>query len=207
MTFIQTSQRMLRQIGLAVAISATLLPAASARANPVPGPTAQSQTATAIVRPNPDQQIGQSGSVGPQSLRAARASDLAAAVTKQRSASALETGDNPRGVAIGTHPPKRTLNDRQALANTFAQAPSNTDHALYRPSSPGAGGGSLSTLKAIANTGAADSAASAPPAITAPSHNFDYGAAALGAGITAAIAALIAAGTLGVRQRSRTGHP
>ena len=55
--------------------------------------------------------------------------------------------------------------------------------------------------------GAAATGAVAPPAITAPTDDFDYGAAALGAGITAAIALLIAAGTLRLRQRSRPCHP
>ncbi len=213
MTFIQTSHPILRQIGLAILLSAIAVPTASARLDPPPNGTAQSQTATAslVVRPNPDQQTAQSRSGTPQSLRPARGSNPAAhnrtqAAIKQGSASPLETGNTPRGVAIRTHPLNRTVNDRNA-SDTFAQTHSSTDHTLDRASSPGAGGASLSTLEAIANANAADSAALALPASAAASHDFDYGAAALGAGITAAIALLIAAGTLGLRQRSRPRHP
>ena len=165
-----------------------------------------------IVRPNPDQQSGQSGGDRPQTLGPERGSGLAAhdraqSVTKQGCASPLETGNTPRGVAIGTDPPKRTVNDRNASTRTFARTHSSLDHALDGATSPGAGGASLSTLEAIANASAADAATGARPAITAPSDDFDYGAAALGAAITAAIALLIAAGTLGLRQRSRPRHP
>jgi hypothetical protein len=239
-----TSDPILRQITLALAIAAIAAPAASARANQAPSETAQSQTAAAglvarpnpdqqtgqpgtvarpnpdqqtarpgtVVRPNPDQQTGQSRSGGPQSLRPARASDLAAhnhahAVIKQGSTPPHATGNTPRGVAIGTHPLKQTVNDRNVSTHANARTHSRTDHAPNGSSSPGAGGANLSTLKAIANASVANPAASAPPAITPPSDDFDYGAAALGAGITAAIAVLIAAGTLGLRQRSRTRHP
>ena len=214
MTSIRTSHPILTQIGLVAVLCAIAVPAASARPNSKLSRTAQSQTATAgrVVRPNPDQQIGQSGSGTAQRLRPAQASDLAArnrarAVMKHPGASPLGTGNTPRGVAIGTHPPKRTVNDHDALANASAQTHSSSDHARDRASSPGAGGASLSTLEAIANASAAQSAAVALPASAAPSDEFDYGAAALGAGITAAIALLIAAGTLGLRQRSRPRHP
>ena len=214
MRSIQTRHPILTQIGLVVVLCAIAVPAASARPNSEPSRTAQSQTATAslVVRPNPDQQIEQSSSGAPQRPRPAQASDLAArnraqAVMKHHSASPLGTGNTPRGIAIGTHPLKRTLNDLDASTRTFEQTHPSTDHALDRASSPGAGGASLSTLEAIANASAADSATGAPPAITAPSDDFDYGAAALGAGITAAIALLIAAGTLGLRRRSRPRHP
>jgi hypothetical protein len=214
MTSIQTSYRFLRQIVLAIAISAIAAPAASARLDPPPTGTAQGQTAPAslVVRPNPDQQTGQPGSSAQQSLRPARASDPAAhnrahAAVKHASASALGTGNTPRGVAIATHLLKRTVNDRDASTDTIARTHSGLAHALYSPNSPGAGGASLATLTALANASAAAPVAVARPAITAPSDDFDYGAAALGAGITAAIALLIAAGTLGLRQRSRPRHP
>ena len=49
----------------------------------------------------------------------------------------------------------------------------------------------------------------AAPAVTlkAPSNGFDWGDAAIGAGIAAAVALLITAGTLAVRQRSQPRHP
>lgn len=152
-----TSHPIHRQITLAIVISAIAVPAASARPNPAPKPTAQNQTTPAgvVVRPNPDQQIGPSTLVRP--------------------------------------------NPDQQIGHSGSGA--------HHPNSPGAGGASVSTLKAIANASAADPAAVAPPAITAPSDDFDFGAAALGAGITAAIAVLIAAGTVGLRQHSRTRHP
>ena len=164
------------------------------------------------MRPNPDQQIGPLGGGAPQSLRPARAADLAVhnraqAVVKQGGASPFGAGSTPRGVAIGTHPPKPTVNDRNASTHTLAHTRPSGDHALYRPNSPGAGGASLSTLTAIGNASAAGFATGARPAITGPSDEFDYGAAALGAGITAAIALLIAAGTLGLRRRTRPRHP
>ena len=214
MTSIQTSHRVLRQIALAIAISAIAAPAASARLGPPPNETAQGQTAPAIlvVRPNPDQQTGRSGGTAPQGLRPARASDPAVhhrahAAVNHATAPPLGTGNTPRGVAIGTHPLKPTVNDRIASTGTFAQTHSRLAHALYRPNSPGAGGASLATLTAIANASVAAPAAVAPPAITAPSDDFDYGAAALGAGITAAIVLLIGAGTLGLRRRIRPRHP
>jgi hypothetical protein len=214
MTSIQSSHRVLRRIVLVLAISAIAAPAASARLDPPPTGTAQSQTAPAslVVRPNPDQQTGRTGSSAQQSLRPARVSEPAVhhrvhVLVKHASASALGTGNTPRGVAIAMHPLKPTVNDHVASTGTFEQTHSSLEHALYRPNSPGAGGASLATLTAIANASAAAPGAVAPPAITAPSDDFDYGAAALGAGITAAIALLIAAGTLGLRQRTRARHP
>jgi hypothetical protein len=44
------------------------------------------------------------------------------------------------------------------------------------------------------------------PRIEAPGDGFDYGAAAIGAGITIAIAVLISAGTLATRRRSQPQH-
>lgn len=212
-----TNHAIHRQIALAIAISAIAAPAASAGSSPAPSRTAQSHAANAslVVRPNPDQQIGQSGVVvrpNPDQQIGHRGSALGAhnrarAVMNLGTTSPFRTGNNPRGIAIAAHPPKRTVNDRKALAHAFAQTHSSLDHALYRPSGPGAGGSSLLTLKAISNAAAVHPTAVAPPAITPPSEDFDYGAAALGAGITAAIAVLIAGGTLGLRQRTRTRHP
>jgi hypothetical protein len=51
------------------------------------------------------------------------------------------------------------------------------------------------------------SAAVTGPTVETPSNGFDYGDAAIGAGITAAIALLITAGTLTVRQRRQLRHP
>jgi hypothetical protein len=45
------------------------------------------------------------------------------------------------------------------------------------------------------------------PALSAPGNGFDWGDAAVGAGITAAIALMITAGSLAVRQRSQPDHP
>ncbi len=197
-----TNHRIVRQITLAIALGAVAVPTASAQPNSEPGATAQSRTAAVsvavhpnpdqqtympslVVRPNPDQQVGQSGGGAPSHV----------------------TRNTPRGVAIDTDPPKPTVNDLRADTRTFAQTHSVLEHGLGRPNGPGADGASLSTLKTIGNAGAAEAAASAPAAITAPSDDFDYGAAAIGAGITAAIAVLIAAGTLGLRRPDRPRHP
>jgi hypothetical protein len=45
------------------------------------------------------------------------------------------------------------------------------------------------------------------PVSDVPSNAFDYGAAAIGAGITGAIVLLITAGTLTIRRRSQPRHP
>jgi hypothetical protein len=54
---------------------------------------------------------------------------------------------------------------------------------------------------------AARPAAVTAPTVGTPSNGFDYGDAAIGAGITAALALLITAGTLTVRQRRQLRHP
>ncbi len=54
------------------------------------------------------------------------------------------------------------------------------------------------------NASATVKAAAVPaPTLSAPSNGFDWGDAAIGAGITAAIALMITAGSLAVRQRSQ----
>jgi hypothetical protein len=188
-----TSHPILKQIALALAISAMTAisaiaaPAASGRPNSEPSRTAQSQTSTAslVVRPNPDQQIGQSDTV------------VRPNPDQQIGQSGIVVRPNP-DQQIG-----QSVNDGNASTHTFAQTHTTLDPA----SPPGAGGPSLSTLEAIGNANVADPAGGAQPAIAAPSDDFDYGAAAIGAGITAAIAVLIAAGTLGPRQRNRIRHP
>lgn len=45
------------------------------------------------------------------------------------------------------------------------------------------------------------------PVSATPSNAFDYGAAAVGAGLTGAIVLLITAGTLTIRRRSQLRHP
>ena len=81
MTSIQTHHPILRPITLAIVLCAIGVPAASAHADSGSSGTAQSQTATAsasrVVRPNPDQQIGQLGGGARQNLRPARGADLA----------------------------------------------------------------------------------------------------------------------------------
>ncbi|MBV8990993.1 MAG: hypothetical protein JO372_20760 [Solirubrobacterales bacterium] len=54
---------------------------------------------------------------------------------------------------------------------------------------------------------AAHPVAAPTPISNAPSNGFDYGAAALGAGITGAIVLLITASTLTIRRRSQVRHP
>lgn len=54
---------------------------------------------------------------------------------------------------------------------------------------------------------AAHPVAAPTPISGAPSNGFDYGAAAVGAGITGAIVLLIAASTLTIRQRRQVRHP
>jgi hypothetical protein len=172
-----TSHSILKQIALATAISAIAAPAASARPNLAPSETSQHQTATAGLVVRPNPD--------------------------------QQIGQS--GTVVRPNPDQQTgqsANDPNASTNTFGQTHTSFNHALDRPGSrPGAGGANLSTLEAIANASGADPATGAQPAITAPSDDFDYSDAAIGAGITAAIAVLIAAGALGLRQRSRTRHP
>ena len=59
--------------------------------------------------------------------------------------------------------------------------------------------------QAYANT--AHPIATAPPTLKPTSNGFDWGDAAIGAGITAAIALVLTAGSLAVRQRSQPRHP
>ena len=47
----------------------------------------------------------------------------------------------------------------------------------------------------------------ATPTSGAPTNGFDYGDAALGAGIAGGVALMIGAGTLGARRRSQLRHP
>jgi hypothetical protein len=49
--------------------------------------------------------------------------------------------------------------------------------------------------------------AGSTPISNAPSNGFDYGSAAVGAGLTGAIVLLITAGTLTIRRRSQLRHP
>jgi len=58
-----------------------------------------------------------------------------------------------------------------------------------------------------AYAGAVHRVAVSPPVSGAPSNGFDYGAAAVGAGITGAVVLLITAGTLTIRRRSQLRHP
>jgi hypothetical protein len=60
--------------------------------------------------------------------------------------------------------------------------------------------------KADVNTTANPVAAPAPT-LKAPDNGFDWGDAAIGAGIIATLALLITAGSIAVRQRSQPGHP
>ena len=54
---------------------------------------------------------------------------------------------------------------------------------------------------------AAPRVAGSTPISNAPSNGFDYGSAAVGAGLTGAIVLLMTAGTLTIRRRSQLRHP
>jgi type IV secretory pathway VirB10-like protein len=68
---------------------------------------------------------------------------------------------------------------------------------------PASGGYSTAGLDASATVKAP---AVKAPTLSAPSNGFDWGDAAIGAGITAAIALMITAGSVAVRQRSEPRH-
>jgi hypothetical protein len=72
----------------------------------------------------------------------------------------------------------------------------------YRP--PATARYSSADTKAYART--IHPVAASAPTLKAPGGGFDYGDAAIGAGITAAIALLLTAGTLTVRRRSQPQH-
>jgi hypothetical protein len=57
------------------------------------------------------------------------------------------------------------------------------------------------------NAYASHPVAGSAPFSNTPSNGFDYGAAAVGAGLTGAIVLLITAGTLTIRRRSQLRHP
>jgi len=153
-------------IASALAITAIGAPAASARFDPAPIGTAQSQTTTSapVVRSNPDQQTAQSGPAAPPILRPARGSEQAALNRAQ----AAEARASSSGL-----PP--TARYSSADLNAYA-----------------------STVHPVAAT---------TPTVKAPSDGFHYDDAGIGAGITAAMLLLIAAGTVAVRERSQPRHP
>ena len=192
------SHPILKQIALAIALGAIAVPAASARANSEPSRTAQSQTASASlpVRPKPDQQPGQAEA----SLANRPPSDGPCSEVCSAGGYSVANRSTPRnedsGATLSHDPrPRSAVFATSSHGSLNANTPTDASPASCGDVCSGHGYGSVGP------------AAGAPPAITAPSDDFDYGAAALGAGITAAIAVLIAAGTLGLRQRGRTRHP
>ena len=153
---------------LAVAlIAAALVPSASAgyrlthrEAARLAQQSRQSASSTTIVRPNPDQQSTQSGSVGPPTLPVARAAEPAA----------MNWAAEPREAA-------RSHSLRQAAP--YNSAAFNAYATLAHP------------------------VAASSPKVKAPDDGFDYGAAAVGAGLTVTIVVLITAGGLIMRRRRR----
>ena len=120
----------------------------------------QSASSTTIVRPNPDQQSTQSGSVGPPTLPVARAAELAAIHR------AAELREAARSYSL-----PQAAHYNNAAFNAYA--------TLAHP------------------------VAASSPTVKAPDDGFDYGAAAVGAGLAVTIIVLITAGGLIVRRRRR----
>jgi hypothetical protein len=72
----------------------------------------------------------------------------------------------------------------------------------YSPSS----GARYSNAESTAYATLSHPVAASSPTVNAPGEGFDYGAAAVGAGVAAAIIVLITAGSLAVRRRGRPQH-
>ena len=117
----------------------------------------QSASSTTVVRPNPDEQGTQSGSVGPPIMPVARTAELAAIHRVEAQREAARSYSPPEGARYSI-----------AALNAYA--------ALAHP------------------------VAASAPTVTAPGDGFDYGAAAVGAGLAAMIIVLISGG-VAVRRR------
>jgi hypothetical protein len=146
-------------------IAAALVPDASAgyrvthqEAARLAHQSGQTTSSNTGVRPNPDEQSTQSGSVGPPILPVARAAEVAALSGAKQQREPARTYSLPKSARYNSAP----FNAYAALA-----------HATVASS----------------------------PRVKAPEDGFDYGAAAVGAGLALAIIAAIAAGGLVVRRR------
>ncbi|HXO08203.1 MAG TPA: hypothetical protein VN880_09225 [Solirubrobacteraceae bacterium] len=120
----------------------------------------QSASSTRVVRPNPDQQGAQSGSVGPPILPVARAAELGAIHRAEAQREAARFYSLPQDARYSS-----------AAFNAYA--------TLARP------------------------VAASSPTVKASGDGFDYGAAAVGAGLALTIIVVVTAGGLAVRRRRR----
>jgi hypothetical protein len=120
----------------------------------------------------------------------------------QTSGSRPEVQPNPDQQTPQTAPVAPIL--RRVPASALAAVNSAKEHALvyHVPQSA-----RYSTADVNAYTPSAHPVAAAAPSLKAPSNGFDWGDAAIGAGITAAIALLMTGGGLAVRQRSAPRVP